>query len=137
MTHETSGIRVLEIRGRSADLLLLSQGRSRGHLLRKGFMDRVTAIRAKAKVYHPKMGDTSRLLASQGRGHVSIATSLDIGNGIALRGNDPRVMGHLSPSHQWDVHRLGLFLPTPPWAKGTNISLRAQHKPLLLHNQAG
>ena len=51
-------------------------------MLCKGFRDkatatRVTATRAKAKISHPKMGDTSRLLASQGRGHVSIATSLD------------------------------------------------------------
>ena len=52
------------------------------------------AIMAKAKVNQPKMRDTSRLLANQGRGHISIATSLDIGNGISLRGKDPRVMGH-------------------------------------------
>ena len=40
-------------------------------------MDRVAATKAKAKISHPKMGDTSRLLARQGKGHVSIATSLD------------------------------------------------------------
>ena len=34
-------------------------------------------IKAKAKVNHTKMGDTSRLLAIQGKGHVSIATSLN------------------------------------------------------------
>ena len=34
-------------------------------------------IRAKAMISHPKMGDASGLLANQGRGHVSIATSLD------------------------------------------------------------
>ena len=45
-------------------------------------------------------------------------------------------MGHLSPSHQWDVHRLGLFLLTQPWAKGIGFSSRALHKPLPLHNQA-
>ena len=35
------------------------------------------AIKAKAKVNHPRVEKTSGLLASQGRGHVSIATSLD------------------------------------------------------------
>ena len=74
-----------------------------------GFKDRATAIRAKAKVNHPKMGGISGLLASQGRGHVSFATSLDTRNGIVLKGMDPRVMGHPSPSHQWDVDRLSLF----------------------------
>ena len=57
--------------------LLLDQERSRGLLLREGFKDRATATRAKAKISHPKMGDTSGLLASQSKGHVSIATSLD------------------------------------------------------------
>ena len=46
-------------------------------------------------------------------------------------------MGHPSPSHQWDVHRLSLFLLTLPWARGTSISLRVMHRPLLLHNQIG
>ena len=46
-------------------------------------------------------------------------------------------MGHPSPSHQWDVHRLGLFLFTPPWARGTSISPKALQKPLPLHNQVG
>ena len=68
---------MLKIRGRRANLLLLAQGRSRGLLLRKGFRDRVATIRTKAKVNHLKIGDTSGLLASQGRGHVSIANSLD------------------------------------------------------------
>ena len=45
-------------------------------------------------------------------------------------------MGHPSPSHKLDVHILGLFLLTLPWAKGTNISPRALHRPLLLHDQA-
>ena len=27
------------------------------------------------------------------------------------RGKDPRVMGHLSPNHQWDMHRHNLSLP--------------------------
>ena len=45
-------------------------------------------------------------------------------------------MRHLSPSHQWDIHRLGLFLLTLPWARGTSISLRELHRPLPLHDQA-
>ena len=66
-----------KIRERRANLLLLAQGKSRGHLLHRGFRDKVAAIRAKARVNHPKIGDTLGLLASQGRGHVSIATNLD------------------------------------------------------------
>ena len=77
MAHEASEMRVLKIRGRRANLLLIAQGRSRGIFLHMGFNDRAAVIRAKAKVNHTKMGETSRLLASQGRGHVSIATSLD------------------------------------------------------------
>ena len=65
----------------------------------KGFKDRAVATKAKPRVNHPKMGGNSRLLASQSRGHVSIATSLDIGNKIILRGKDPKVMRHPSPSH--------------------------------------
>ena len=127
---------VLKIRGMRANLILLAQGRSRGLLLRKGFRERVVAIRAKVKVNHPRVGETSRLLANQGRGHVSIATNIDTRGEISLRGRDPKVMGQPSPSHQWDVHRLGLFLPTLPWAKGANISPRALYKPLLLQDQA-
>ena len=74
-THRASRMRVLKIRGMRANLLFLAQGRSRGLLLRKGFKDRAAAIKAKARVNHPKMGDTSRLLASQDRGHASISTS--------------------------------------------------------------
>ena len=70
-------MRVLRIRGKRVNLLLLAQGRSRGLLLRKVFRDRAVAIRAKARISHPKMGDTSGLLTSQGREHVSNATSLD------------------------------------------------------------
>ena len=44
-------------------------------------------------------------------------------------------MRHLGPSHQWEVHRLSLFLFTLPWARGTNISPRALHRPLPLHDQ--
>ena len=46
-------------------------------------------------------------------------------------------MGHPSPNHQWDVHRLSLFLLTPQWPRGTSISLKVLHHPLLLHNQDG
>ena len=77
MMHEASRMLVLVIRGRRANLLLLARVRSKGLLLHKGFKDRVAPIKAKARISHPKMGDTSRLLASQGRGHVSITTSLD------------------------------------------------------------
>ena len=75
--HGTSRRRVLKIRGRRANLFLLAQRRSRGLLLCKGFRDRVVTIKAKARVNHPKVGNASRILASQGREHVSIATSLD------------------------------------------------------------
>ena len=34
-------------------------------------MDRAATIKAKAKISHPKMGDTSELLASQGRRHAT------------------------------------------------------------------
>ena len=81
------------------------------------------------------VGDISRRLASQCRGHVSIGTSLDTEDGFTLRGRDPRVMGHPSPNHQLDAHRLSMFLFTPPWARGTNINPRVLHKPLPLHNQ--
>ena len=53
------------------------------------------------------------------------------------KGKDPRVMGHLSHNHQWDVHRRDLFLITLTWAKGTNISLKVLHKHLLLRRQVG
>ena len=134
--HGASKARVLRTRGRRANSLLLDRGRSKGIILHKGFRDRAATIRAKAGVNHPKVGDILRLLVSQGRGHVSVATRLDTGNRIALRGRDPRVMGHLSPSQQWDVHKLNLFLPTPPWARGASISPKELHRPLLLHNQA-
>ena len=75
MTHGASRIRVLKIRGRRANFLLLAQGRSRGLILCKGFRGKAVAIRA--RVNHSKMGNTLGLLARQGKGHVSIATSLD------------------------------------------------------------
>ena len=71
-------MQVLRIRGRRANLFLIAKGRSRGLLLRKGFRDRVVTIRANAMVNRPKMRDTSGLLASQGKGKVSIATNLDM-----------------------------------------------------------
>ena len=55
---------------------------------------------------------------------------------IVPRGRDPRLMGHPNHNHQWDVPKLGLFLLTPPWAKGIGISRRALRRPLLLHDQA-
>ena len=73
----TSGMQVLVIRGRRVNYLLLARERSKGLLLREGFKDRVAATRAKARISHPKMGDTSGLLASQSRECVSNATSLD------------------------------------------------------------
>ena len=129
-------MRESKIRGRRANLLLLVQGRSRGLLLCRVFRDKASTIRAKARVKHPKMGGILGLLATQGRGHVSIAISLDTRNEIVLRGRNPGVMGHPSPSHQWDVRRLSLFLLTLPWARGTSINPKALHRPLLLHNQA-
>ena len=71
MTHEASRMRVLVIRGRRVNSLLLARERSRGLLLREGFMDRAATIKAKAKISHPKMGDTLELLASHGRGHAT------------------------------------------------------------------
>ena len=79
MTHEAFGMRVLKIRGKRANLLLLVQGRSRGLILRRVFRDRAATIRAKARVNHPKMRDTSGLLASQGREHVPPAWTLKAG----------------------------------------------------------
>ena len=55
---------------------------------------------------------------------------------LVLRDKDPRVMGTpvlvISGTFADSV-----FLLTLPWARGTSISLRVLHKPLLLHNQAG
>ena len=99
MTHRASEMRVLVLRGRRVNPLPLAQERSRGLLLHEGFRERVAATRAKARISHLKMGDTLGLLASQGRECVSNATSLDTLDGIALRGKDPRVMGHHNPSH--------------------------------------
>ena len=77
MTHETSEIRVLKIRGRRVNLLFLAWGRSRRLLLRKDFKDRAATTKAKAKVDHLQVVDLSRLTASLGREYVTIAISLD------------------------------------------------------------
>ena len=61
---------------------------------------KVMTTKAKAKVNHPGVGDTSELLASQDRERVSIATNLGIIDGIARRGRDTRGIGHHSPNHQ-------------------------------------
>ena len=99
MTHLASGTWVLVLRGRRINLLL-APGRSIRLPLHTDHWDGAVATRAKAKVNHSRVGDTSRLLASQGRERVSIVTSLDTLEGIALKGRDPRVMGHHSPNHQ-------------------------------------
>ena len=44
-------------------------------------------------------------------------------------------MGHLSPNHQWDVHRCSMFLLTPVWARGIGISFRVRHRHLPYHRQ--
>ena len=72
MTHRSSEMRVLVIRGRRVNSLLLAWEISKGLLLHEGFRDK-----AKAKINHPKIGDTLGLLASRGKGYVSIATSLN------------------------------------------------------------
>ena len=73
-------------------------------MLRTDPRNRAVTIRAKAKVNHPGVGDTSELLASQGRERVSIATSLDILDEIISGRRDSRDMGHHNPNHQWDLH---------------------------------
>ena len=45
-------------------------------------------------------------------------------------------MGHPSPSHQWDMHKRSLFLPTLIWAKGISIIPKVLHKHLLLRKHA-
>ena len=64
MTHGASEIRVLVVRGMRVNSLLQAWERSRGLLIREGLRDKVMATRAKAKISHPKIGDTSGLLAS-------------------------------------------------------------------------
>ena len=67
-------------------------------MFRTDLRHRAVTTKAKAKV-NPGVGDTSELLASQGRERVSIATNLGIIDGIVLRGKDTRGMGHHSPNH--------------------------------------
>ena len=64
--------------------------------------DRVVATRVKAKESYLRVEDTSGLLASQSREHVSTTTSLDTFDGITHRGRDPKVMGHFNPNRRWD-----------------------------------
>ena len=89
---------------------------------------RAVTTKAKAKVNHPGVGDTSELLANQGRERVSIATNVGIIDRIARRGRDTRGMGHHNPNHQWDSHRCSSFLLTLAWAKRTGVSPRVLHK---------
>ena len=96
-------------------------------MFRTDLRHRTVTTRVKAKVNHPGVGDTSKLLASQGRERVSIATNLGIIDGIARGG-----MGHHSPNHQWDSHRCSSFLLTPAWAKGTGVNPRVVHKHSLI-----
>ena len=49
---------VLVVRGMRVNSFLLARERSRGLLPREGFRDRDVAAKAKARVSHPKMGDT-------------------------------------------------------------------------------
>ena len=85
------------VRERRANLLL-APGRSIRLLLRTDFKDRAVATKARAKVNHRGVGDTSKLLASQGRERVSVTTGLDILDEITHRGKDPRDVGHHSPN---------------------------------------
>ena len=78
MTHGVFEMRMLVLRGKRVNSLLLSWERSRGLLIFEGFRDRAMATKAKARISHPKMGGTSRLLDKHGRECVSRATSLDI-----------------------------------------------------------
>ena len=55
----------------------LALGRSRRLLLRNDLRDRAVATKAKARVDHLQVVDLSGLTANQGRGHASIAISLD------------------------------------------------------------
>ena len=93
---------------------------------------RAVTTRAKAKVNHLGVGDTSKLLVSQGRERVSITTSLDILDGIAHKGKDPRELGHHNPNYQWDSYRHSSFLLTPALAKGISVSPRGLQKHLLI-----
>ena len=77
---QSGRMQALVVRGRR-DNLLLAPRRSIRLMLHMDIRDR-----AKAKVNHLGVGDTSELLASQGKERASIATSLDILDGITHRG---------------------------------------------------
>ena len=126
---------MLVVGGRRANLLL-APGRGRRLMFLTDPKNKVVTTRAMAKANHPGVGDTSELLASQGIEHVSITTSLDILDRISRRGRDPKYMGHHSLKHQWDSHQRILFLLTPAWAKGTNVSPRVLRKHLLIRRRA-
>ena len=64
MTHRAFEMRVLVIRGRRVNSLLLARERSKGLLLHEGFRDKAATTRAEAKIIHHKMGDTSGLVAN-------------------------------------------------------------------------
>ena len=136
MTHGASGIRALVLRGGRVNSLPLAREKSRELLLCEGFRDRSATTRAKGRINNHKIGGPSELLAIQGRECVSSVTSLDTLDDIALKGRDPRVIGHHSPSHQWDFHRCSLFLPTLTWANEGGISPRVLHKILLFRRRA-
>ena len=116
MTYEASKIWVLVLRGKKIHLLPTRE-RSRSLLFRTDLRDRAVATRAKAKINCPGVENTSELLASQSKEHVSTATNLDTFDGIARRGRDPKVMGHLSPNRWWD--ELGLPVRQGGWYAST------------------
>ena len=116
MTYEASKIWVLVLRGMKIHILPTMK-RYRGLLFRMDLRDRVVATKAKAKINCPVVENTSGLLASQSRERVSTATILDTFDGIAHGGRNPKVMGHLSPNHQWD--ELGLPVKHDRWYAST------------------
>ena len=71
---------LLKIRGKRVNFLLLARGRSRRLLLRKDFRD--SSVAMKAKDDHLQVPYILRLTANLGRGHVTIAISLDTSGGI-------------------------------------------------------
>ena len=42
-------------------------------------------------------------------------------------------MGHHSSNNQWDMRERGLFLLTPAWARGIDVSPKVLHKYLLIY----
>ena len=66
-----------KIRGTRVNLFLLTWGRSRRLLLCKDFRDKAVVTKAKVRVDHLQVADISGLIANQGKGHVTIAISLD------------------------------------------------------------